>query len=46
MYTQMTEWFYRYADPALDGAKEGVTGFGQLCRPGIYAGRRKVFLEG
>ena len=30
----------------LDGAKEGVTGFGQLCRPGIYAGRRKVFLEG
>ena len=46
MYAQMTEWFYRYSDPAMDGAKEGVTGFGQLCRPGIHAGRRKVFQEG
>ncbi len=43
LYRQLTEWFYQYADPAMDGAKEGVTGYGQLCRPGIYADRRHVF---
>lgn len=43
LYTQLTKWFFTYADPALDGAKEGVTGFGQMCRPGIYADRREVF---
>lgn len=43
LYRRLTDWFYRYADPAMDGVKEGVTGFGQMCRPGIYADRREVF---
>lgn len=43
LHRRLTDWFYTYADPALDASKEGVTGFGQLCRPGIYADRRKVF---
>lgn len=43
LHRRLTDWFYTCADPALDASKEGVTGFGQLCRPGIYADRRKVF---
>lgn len=43
LYRRLNDWFYRYADPAVDGAKEGVTGYGQLCRPGIYADGRDVF---
>jgi len=37
MVDRLNKWFYRYVDPAMDGAHEGVTGAGQLCRPGIYA---------
>lgn len=40
---QMEKWFIRYVDPAIDGVKEGVTGSGQLCRPGIYANRSDVY---
>ncbi len=29
------EWFDRYADPALDGAREGVTGLGQIDEAGL-----------
>lgn len=43
LYVELTRWFYTYADPAVDAAREGVTGCGQLCRPGIYADRKKVF---
>ena len=45
MYIQLTRWFYTYADPAMDASSEGVTGYGQLCRPGIYADRRNVFYK-
>lgn len=45
LYVQLTRWFYTYADPALDAAREGVTGLGQMCRPGIYADRRDVFMK-
>ena len=45
MYIQLTRWFYTYADPAMDASHEGVTGYGQLCRPGIYADRRNVFYK-
>ena len=45
MYIQLTRWFYTYADPALDASREGVTGYGQLCRPGIYVDRRNVFYK-
>lgn len=40
---EMAGWFQRYVDPAMDAAKEGVTGSGQLCRPGIYADRAEVY---
>ena len=45
MYIQLTRWFYTYADPAMDASREGVTGYGQLCRRGIYADRRNVFYK-
>ena len=32
---RLEEWFFEYADPAVDGTREGVTGFGQLSRAGI-----------
>lgn len=31
---QLESWFVKYADPAMDGTKEGVTGLGQLARAG------------
>lgn len=37
MKSEMEQWFYQYVDPAIDGAREGVTGSGQLRRVGIYA---------
>lgn len=40
---QMETWFLKYADPAIDGVREGVTGSGQLCRPGLYAVRTDVY---
>lgn len=43
LYRRLNSWFHTYADPAMDGAREGVTGYGQLCRPGIYADSRETF---
>ncbi|MGI6172339.1 MAG: sulfatase-like hydrolase/transferase [Christensenellales bacterium] len=40
---RLERFFVRYSDPKTDGAREGVTGFGQLCRPGIYATRPDVY---
>lgn len=40
---RLTSWFWKYADPAVDAAREGVTGFGQMCRPGIYSDREHTF---
>lgn len=40
---RLEKWFLRYADPAIDGSREPVTGSGQLCRPGIYADRPEVY---
>ncbi|WP_320959187.1 hypothetical protein [Hungatella effluvii] len=41
----LNHWFYRYADPAMDGAREGVTGHGQLRRPGIYSEGKEAFFR-
>lgn len=41
----LTQWFTKYADPNMDAAKEPVSGFGQLCRPGVYAEGKKVYSE-
>lgn len=40
---RLERFFLQNADPALDGARQGVTGSGQFCRPGIYATRREPF---
>ena len=40
---QMEAWFARYADPALDGRNERVSGNGQLDRAGLYAQGRKNY---
>ncbi|MDY4519344.1 MAG: sulfatase-like hydrolase/transferase [Candidatus Spyradocola sp.] len=42
---ELQQWFVRWADPALDGGREPVTGMGQLCRAGIYAEGREVYWE-
>lgn len=34
---QLEAWFARYADPAIDGRHERVSGNGQLDRAGVYA---------
>lgn len=46
LHCRLNRWFYTYADPAVDGAREDVSGCGQMCRPGIYADRREVFFRG
>jgi len=40
---RLSKWFADYADPDIDGAKEGVTGSGQLCSAGIYAQRAQKY---
>lgn len=45
MNDSLNHWFYRYADPAMDGAREGVTGHGQLRRPGIYSEGKEAFFR-
>ena len=42
---QMEEFFRRNASPDFDSAKEGVTGSGQMCRPGKLATRTDVYAE-
>lgn len=39
----LDEWFFKYADPAIDGVKEPVKGNGQLCKPGIYSRGKNAF---
>lgn len=40
---ELQRWYCRYADPAVDGTREGVTGFGQMRRPGVYSEGRPVY---
>ena len=43
MRRRLEEFFLTYADPAMDGSREGATGSGQLCRCGIRATRPDVY---
>lgn len=43
MRRRMERWFNQYADPDLDGTREGVTGSGQLCSAGTYAQRLQKY---
>ncbi len=39
----LENWFVRYADPAVDGVREPVTGLGQIGRAGIHGGGRRSY---
>ena len=43
MRGRMERWFSDYANPDLDGTREGVTGLGQLCSAGAYAQRLEKY---
>lgn len=43
--SQLIGWFAQWVDPRVDGARECNTGYGQLCRPGIYSEGKVVFSE-
>lgn len=45
MKAELDNWFIRYTDPAKDGVREAVTGFGQLDLAGP-AGQGRVAYEG
>jgi choline-sulfatase len=42
----LDKWFARYADPARDGSREGVTGFGQVDLAGPAGGGRNAWYPG
>lgn len=41
----LQKWYIQYADPAVDGTREAVTGFGQLRKPGIYSEGKLVYAD-
>ncbi len=43
MRRRLEEYFQTWADPRLDGSREGVTGSGQMCRAGLFATRPDVY---
>ena len=43
MRHQMERWFQTYTDKEIDGAKEGVTGSGQLCLAGTWGDRKEIY---
>lgn len=40
----LNDWFAKYVDPAIDGAKEPVTGRGQIDLPGLKNNGRQAFI--
>ena len=42
---KLQHWYHTYADPAVDGTREAVSGFGQMRRPGIYSEGRPVYAD-
>ena len=45
MLDRLQNWYCTYADPAVDGCREAVTGFGQMRCPGVYSGGRPVYAD-
>jgi arylsulfatase A-like enzyme len=43
MKAKLDDWFVRYADPAVDGSREPVTGAGQIGLAGIRSGGKNAF---
>jgi len=44
MRAKLEEWFLRYVDPARDGARQPVTGRGQIDLVGPKGGGREAFV--
>lgn len=42
---KLDAWFHQYVDPGIDGAREPVTGGGQIDLAGIRSGGRKSYNE-
>ncbi|MGQ7890485.1 sulfatase-like hydrolase/transferase [Paenibacillus sp. WC2504] len=45
MRGELEAWFARYVDPMIDGAREGVTGFGQIGLAGVHGKGKKAYFE-
>ncbi|WP_409343164.1 sulfatase-like hydrolase/transferase [Paenibacillus sp. MBLB4367] len=45
MKAQLEQWFVRYVDPAVDGVREPVSGYGQLAEAGVRGNGRKAYQE-
>ncbi|NGP45555.1 sulfatase-like hydrolase/transferase [Bacillaceae bacterium SIJ1] len=45
MKSRLDQWYLQYADPERDGAKEGVTGSGQLGLAGIASKGEQVYAQ-
>ncbi len=43
LFDKLQKWYARYADAAVDGTREAVTGMGQLRRPGLFSKGRQVY---
>lgn len=43
--SRLIEWFTQWADMWVDASHECNTGYGQLCRPGIFSEGKSVFAE-
>jgi arylsulfatase A-like enzyme len=43
MRHELDLWYRQYVNPDVDGAKEAVTGLGQLCRAGLFADRSETY---
>lgn len=41
----LNEWFHRFVDPRIDGAREGVTGGGQIGLAGMFGRGKRAFAE-
>ena len=46
MRGRLEQWYHRWVDPAIDGAREAVTGTGQVDRAGLGGEGRLAYLQG
>ena len=43
MRKELEEWFFKYVDPKIDGAKESVFGCGQIGLAGLYGNGKSAY---
>lgn len=42
---RLQKWYVKFADPAVDGTREAVTGMGQMRRPGVFSEGAEVYAQ-